>query len=78
MELEHTQLEHGGELVYLQQNRDGMEFSCKKTLGGKGLKPYPPLVMLTAEDGGLLHRKMTVAPGLLGLRTAGGHPTLPS
>ena len=42
MELEHTQLEHGGELVYLQQNRDGMGFSCKKMLGGKGLKPYPP------------------------------------
>ena len=34
-----------------------MEFSCKKTLGGKGLKPYPPLVVPTTKDGGLLHRK---------------------
>ena len=43
LELEHTQLERGGELVqiHLQHNKDGMEFSCKKTLGGKGLKPLP-------------------------------------
>ena len=50
-----------------------MEFSCKKTLGGKGLKPYPPLVVPMPKDGGLVHRKS----GFVRFGTAGGHPGLP-
>ena len=67
MELEHGELAE----IHLQHNRDVMGFSRKKTLGSKGLMPYPPLAVPAAEDGGLCIGRGH-GSRFSGLKTAGG------